>query len=127
MYVPSILEKSWQTKPIVGVRAFTQQKADSQGGCPPDYPEDIMYDIWPGTRGLCDCLERGGDRQVFLDQKCEKEAEGRQYSDDCKDVVGLAPIVQNIVNGVRLCGKLAERSLSETKRPISIKDSIDKR
>ena len=30
--------------------------------------DDVVSEIWMGTRGFCDCLEREGDRQIFLDQ-----------------------------------------------------------
>ena len=86
-----------------------------------------MYDLWPGTRGMCDCLRRAGDREVYLNQLCTRGKNGEHNSDDCLDIPGRAPIVQNIVNGIRLCGKLAERSLSETVRPVPTKDSKDKR
>ena len=68
--VPTILEKSWQSKPIVGIRAFTDRGSQKVGGCPVEYPEDIMYDIWPGTRGMCDCLEREGDRRADMNEMC---------------------------------------------------------
>ena len=76
---------------------------------------------------MCDCLRREGDRNVYKDQLCKRGKDGEHNSDDCLDIPGRAPIVQNIVKGIRLCGKLAERSLSEAVRPISTKNYIDNR
>ena len=62
----TILENNWKERPIVDVRAIRQ---DAFRGdplwlreCPIDHPIEVMYDIWQGTRGMCDCLEREGDR-----------------------------------------------------------------
>ena len=135
--LPTILEKNWEARPIVDVRAFTKDALWRIRGCPFEYPEEFMYNIWQGTRGMCDCLEREGDRNFYVDLQCERDSkdgnsgggdkEGAHASEDCKDVHGRAPIVQNIVNGVRFCGKLAKRSLSEAVRPVPTKDSKDKR
>ena len=65
--ISDILENNWKARPIVDVRAFRQDELLETSVCPSDYPEDVMYDIWKGTRGMCDCLERPGDRQVYED------------------------------------------------------------
>lgn len=82
--------------------------------------EDLVYDLWPGTRVHCDCLEREGDRSYFLDIKCDKtrdetnnDVSGEHKSDDCHDRHGLAPIVQNRFRGIRYCGKRSPVSFLE--------------
>jgi hypothetical protein len=43
---------------------------DTDQECPDSHPEDFIYDIWPGTRHACDCLERFGDKRSFPDHMC---------------------------------------------------------
>ena len=47
-----ILKKSWQAKPFVDVIMTTAKS------CPETHPDDLIYEVWLGTRGMCDCLER---------------------------------------------------------------------
>ena len=42
---------SWNKKPVTDV-----QIVEGTSMCPPDFTEDLIYDIWPGTRVYCDCL-----------------------------------------------------------------------
>ena len=46
----SILFKSWQKVPYVDVFPTLERS------CPLDFPDDLIYDIWPGSRGYCDCM-----------------------------------------------------------------------
>ena len=57
----SVLEKSWDVKPFVDVVLH------DGNSCPETHPDDLIYELWLGTRGLCDCLERDGDRDYSLD------------------------------------------------------------
>ena len=61
--------------------------------CPGTHPDDLIYEVWLGTRGLCDCLEREDDRNYSLDMECDRSKNGEHKSDDCIDVAGLAPII----------------------------------
>lgn len=45
-----ILFKSWNNLPFVDVYPTTEVF------CPAEFPDDVIYDIWPGSRGMCDCL-----------------------------------------------------------------------
>ena len=45
-----ILEKSWSRNPFVEVYPTTEVS------CPANYSDELIYDIWPGTRAMCDCL-----------------------------------------------------------------------
>ena len=60
----SVLEQSWDVKPFVDV-VLTDRTI-----CPETHPDDLIYEVWLGTRGLCDCLERAGDRIVHLEGLC---------------------------------------------------------
>ena len=71
--------------------------------CPSDYPDEVIYDIWPGTRMMCDCIERSFE--YFLDINCNKGKNGDHNSDQCYDVGGTHPVVQSNLNGVKVCGK----------------------
>ena len=113
------LLRIWQRQPLVDV-AVTDGPS-----CPADYPEDVIYQIWLGTRGFCDCLQRGEDhddgRDYYLNQNCDKtNRDSPTKSEDCNDVGALAPIVQNRIQGVRYCGKRGATSLLETVRPVPI-------
>lgn len=82
-------------------------------------PEDVVYDIWPGSRIACDCLERI-DSTIAYDRECERGKSGKERSDDCKHAFALAPMVLNVINGVRFCGKLGQYALNEAIRPIKV-------
>ena len=65
------LIKSWNTNPfsdIVVVDIDSNNPDNTE--CPLTHPHDVIYSIWPGTRHMCDCLERADDRQYFLDIIC---------------------------------------------------------
>ena len=76
---------------------------DSDRACPKDYPDNVVYEVWPGTRRMCDCIERSFE--FFLDQECEKGKNADHNSDQCYDVGGTSPIVQSNLKGVKVCGK----------------------
>ena len=61
--------------------------------CPEEYPDDLIYEVWLGTRGLCDCLERSGDRLYELDMMCARGKNSPHNSEDCLDVAASAPII----------------------------------
>ena len=108
----NILYKSWQKVPFVDVYPTLEQT------CPPDFPDDTIYDIWPGTRGHCDCLQREEGRDYFLNQMC-----GENDDVGCYDKAALAPVVMNRILGVRYCGKRGSESLADMQRPIQYGDN----
>ena len=64
--------KSWDAKPFVDVRLISTENGNF---CPESHPEDIIHEVWLGTRGLCDCLEREEidgftSREYILDTMC---------------------------------------------------------
>lgn len=83
----SVLQQSWEVKPFVDVVVHDGNI------CPYDYPDDLIYEVWLGTRGLCSCLERDDDRNYSLDTKCHRGKNGEHKSEDCLDVAGSAPII----------------------------------
>ena len=46
----SDLFRDWGSYP------FVDAIITSSTSCPSSHPEDLVYDMWPGTRGRCDCL-----------------------------------------------------------------------
>ena len=38
------------------VNPFVDAIVTSNRNCPATHPEDFVFDMWPGTVGLCDCL-----------------------------------------------------------------------
>ena len=60
------LLKDWQTQPFVDIHVT------SENVCPEEFPEDAIYEIWSGIRGMCDCLQREGDRIYVLNGDCTK-------------------------------------------------------
>ena len=45
-----ILDRSWNTKP------FVDMTVTSETYCPSSHPDEVVYQTWLGTRGVCDCL-----------------------------------------------------------------------
>lgn len=92
------LLKSWGTEPftdIIVVDVNETQMTD----CPKTHPEELIYEVWPGTRQMCDCLERDqiGNkyaREFYLDIICIKTGKNPLHASvDCFDVQGHPPIV----------------------------------
>ena len=90
--IPDNLLKSWNTEPFIDIIVVDIDSAsDSSQGCPETHPEDVVYDIWPGTVQVCDCLEDEYKRQLYRDITCEKN--GMKDYPDCHDLGGQPPIV----------------------------------
>lgn len=48
--VTSTLERGWTTEPFIDVITVdTSSSSTSGGGCPAAYPDEVIYDVWPGT------------------------------------------------------------------------------
>lgn len=54
--------REWEKAPYVDVVVVQEDQK-----CPEDYPEDVIFDTWLGTRTCCDCLERMSKSTVTLD------------------------------------------------------------
>ena len=61
---------SWNSKPYVDIVATSYS-------CPSGYDE-VLYDIWPGTRGHCDCLQRERERNIIMDRLCHRGKNGSE-------------------------------------------------
>jgi len=61
-----ILQRSWEVKPFVDIVVTNERN------CPYSHPEDVIFEIWLGTKGMCDCLERAADRLYELDTMCKR-------------------------------------------------------
>ena len=68
--IPDSLIKSWTTEPFTDVIVIdiadptvSLESAD----CPDTHPHDVIYEIWPGSRHFCDCLERADNRELYPD------------------------------------------------------------
>ena len=103
--VSDSLLKSWKTEPFVDVIVLDSNKHQV---CPKTHPEEIMYDIWPGTTHYCDCLQRSSNRLYELNKKCIKTGKHPKHSAvECVNVEAIPPVVQKSINGAILCGKRA--------------------
>ena len=120
--VISDLIRSWDYKP------FVDAIVTSAATCPATHPEDLVWDMWPGTVGHCDCLQREEDRSYFLSIYCERgdgdKNEGEHESEDCHERHGLAPIIQNRFGGFRYCGRRSTQSFRDMVRPEMKSDGI---
>ena len=93
------LIQSWNTEPFIDIVVIDIDTNSSNNlECPVTHPHDVIYSVWPGTRHMCDCLERESDREYYLDIICIKDghyeaSKGEHASEDCFDVESHAPIV----------------------------------
>ena len=108
-----VLARDWVLPPFVDIKV-----RHAEDTCPYTHPEDVMYEIWPGTRMRCDCLEREGDRLVDIDMVCQRGDDAPHNSPDCLDATADAPMVLNRFNGVRYCGKRGIESIKTMQRPV---------
>ena len=97
---------------------------DADQECPMSHPADFIYDIWPGTRHACDCLERFNNPLSYPDRMCSCNKErcydkrhdkkpmwrydGRFAYKNCFEVPAVAPILQNIIKGTKFCASQAD-------------------
>ena len=83
---PSQVRYNWLTKPFTDITVV-----DADDNCPASFPDEVIYNVWPGTRMMCDCIDRSFE--YFLDQECKKGKNGEHNSEDCIDVGALPPVV----------------------------------
>ena len=62
--VLKILDRSWETKPFVDMWVTDDTK------CPRTHPDEVVYQMWLGTRAYCDCLSQEVNRAYHLDEDC---------------------------------------------------------
>lgn len=115
----------WDQRPFVDAIITPEQV------CPSTHPDDLIWDMWPGSVGYCDCLEMDGHRHVDLNMMCKgggsldpKDDSKHTSQDrfDCRGGIGLPPIVQNKFDGVRYCGARSSYSFREMQRPVRKSD-----
>ena len=82
---------------------------------PPGHPDGFIYNLFMGTKGFCDCIDR--DHTYFLDRRCKKGKNGSQKSSLCYIVPGMPPIVQSNIKGIKICGKRRGRNFRNAVRP----------
>ena len=39
-------------------------------GCPDSHPDELLFEVWHGISGMCDCLERAEDRSYYIGVYC---------------------------------------------------------
>ena len=91
--------------------------SENPTGCPASHPEELIFEVWPGTTGMCDCLERQEDRDYFLYIKCIRGEDAPHNSPDCFDIPGKQAVIQNVVKGARYCGKRGGVAFKDAIRP----------
>lgn len=86
---------------------------DADLACPQTHPEEFIFETWLGTAAGCDCINlRPADYPAnYYYGKCpmtegEKPVRWKAYR-DCTYVQKRPPVVQNRVNGVKYCSKVA--------------------
>jgi len=62
--------------------------------CPNEYPDEALYDFWPGSDLFCDCLDREGDKTIGMGRRCSKGKNGKETSSDCWINEAVHPVVQ---------------------------------
>ena len=69
--VTESLLKSWQKEPFSDIIVVDQERG-SFAVCPSTHPNELLLNVWPGTRHICDCLERNGagGRVVYPNMEC---------------------------------------------------------
>ena len=111
---------SWSQVPFVDVTVI--DAAENPTGCPASHPDELIFEIWPGTMGLCDYLENEHDRSYELGKPCDKagdvdDSKYQKQGDDAYSVWGINPSIQNVVKGARYCGKRGGETLTNMTRP----------
>ena len=76
----------------------------------------MFYDLWPGTTIMCDCLKHNGK---VLNRACKK---GGRSSDpaSCERINPVAPQVQAMFYGYRVCGSRGGDTFLDVKRGTSL-------
>lgn len=85
--------------------------------CPSTHPDEVIYEMWLGTKYVCDCLEQEKDRR-YESSTCEGDGARKidaedKPQDDCYHVKGLPPVIQSKIRGVRYCGSRSKLSFRE--------------
>ena len=75
--------------------------SENPQGCPASYPEELIFEVWPGTMAVCDMLESehqnmGGT--IHHGRHCDKKGDvenGKRWHRKIDDysVWGMNPIV----------------------------------
>ena len=66
--VTSTLARGWKTEPFIDV--IVMDSTLDTAGCPADFPDEVVYDIWPGTMQMCDCMQRKEERKIDIGTEC---------------------------------------------------------
>lgn len=107
------------------MKPFTDIIVTDNEYCPVTHPEDVVFEMWLGTRGMCDCFERAGDRSYEIDTLCRRGKNQPHNSPDCYDVGSLSPAVQNRIKSMRYCGKRHDLAFKDMVRPVQVAESGD--
>ena len=110
-----MLKQSWESYAFVDIIV-----QDSKDPCPSEYPDEVIYEIFPGTRQACDCLEREGDRTFKMDEMCYEDEETYAIEEGCDNVGSIAPQIMNSINSLKYCGVRNEVSLMSMVRPVKV-------
>ena len=114
--------ESWSQEPFVDVKVV--DAAENPQGCPDSHPDELIYEVWMGTMGLCDGLETEDKnyKEYKLGKTCDKSnpREDSKYDGHMESysVWGINPSIMNVVKGARYCGKRGYEPFSKAIRPV---------
>ena len=60
--------------------------------CPIDHPHEVLYELFPGSRIGCDCIDRAPGRW-YPDTKCKKGKNKPHNGADCWEQKPMGPVV----------------------------------
>ena len=86
------MSRSWSREPFVDIKVIYRDPNDDSWGnrgnnCPQDYPEDVIYNFWPGATVGCDCLDVDGERQITAGKLCDTIKTRKEIKrEKCKDI-----------------------------------------
>ena len=64
------LAPSWEKEPYVDI--VVQDTSKLMQGCPATHPEEVIYNVWPGTEQMCDCTHRSRGAVLEMSSWCAK-------------------------------------------------------
>lgn len=70
--LPRSIIDSWDQKFYTDLHVvdMTDEQADESKDCPSSHPEELIFNVWPGTVQACDCAKNDGKRVQTKHMMC---------------------------------------------------------